>query len=258
MEVMFIASGGNNKYTYEAVNNIFSDGGCTLLSTEYEGWSKKLNYIATCGHENTTSLQHFSRGGSRLCKECTRIESANKRLTPYEDVVKLFAEYGAELLTTKEEYKGVKQSLKYRCSCGNISSTQVYHWRNGHTRCTKCRPTGELNSHWKADKPQHMRVAKRQYTEYVLWRKEVFTRDNYKCQCCGEGNQINAHHLFNYAEHIELQHEVSNGITLCVQCHGDFHKEYSRKHNTKDQMNNFINSHKARNDYQETSFGMMA
>lgn len=248
------SKGKTRKYTYDEVRDIFAKEGCTLVSVEYIGYDRQLEYIATCGHHNKTSLFHLLNGGSRLCKKCMKQKIAQEVLTPYEDVVKLFAEFGAEVLTTKEEYKGVKQSIKYRCSCGNISSTQVYHWRNGHTRCYKCKtPSREGNPNWKPDKPDYMRIAKRQYTEYLVWRKAVFERDNYICQCCGDGGQINAHHLFNYAEYIELQHKVSNGITLCKSCHDEFHKIYSRKNNSKEQMDEFINSHKARNDYQEAS-----
>lgn len=238
------------KYTIEEIREIFGNDGCILISTEYKGWSKQLEYIAQCGHLCKTSLQHFKNGGGRKCKKCTKEDVSARVRKPYEDIVKLFEEHGAKLLTPKNEYFGIKQSVEYQCSCGNTSHTSVYHWEHGHTRCTKCRPTGPDNSHWKHDKPDYMRIAKRQYPEYNLWRKEVFARDKCKCKCCGSKIRINAHHILNYSEYYDLQHEISNGITLCKECHDEFHKRYGRFHNNKEQIEEFLESHKARNDYQ--------
>lgn len=52
------------------------------------------------------------------------------------------------------------------------------------------------------------------------WRTAVFERDNYTCQMCGErGGRLQAHHIKPYKEHPELRHDLSNGQTLCVECH---------------------------------------
>lgn len=55
----------------------------------------------------------------------------------------------------------------------------------------------------------------------VRWRKDVFARDNYKCQDCGDkrGGNLNAHHLFLWRDFPEVRYEVWNGITLCEDCH---------------------------------------
>lgn len=56
--------------------------------------------------------------------------------------------------------------------------------------------------------------------EYQQWRKAVFERDNYTCQCCGErGGTLNADHIKPFSTFPELRFELSNGRTLCVQCH---------------------------------------
>lgn len=52
------------------------------------------------------------------------------------------------------------------------------------------------------------------------WRILVFQRDNYTCQFCGKrGGTLNADHIKSFASFPELRFEVSNGRTLCVQCH---------------------------------------
>lgn len=61
--------------------------------------------------------------------------------------------------------------------------------------------------------------------EIKYWRKQVFERDNYTCQHCNQkGGVLNAHHIKQFAHFPELRFEVSNGITLCKECHINEHK----------------------------------
>lgn len=55
--------------------------------------------------------------------------------------------------------------------------------------------------------------------EYIKWRNAVFYRDNYKCQKCNSVKKLEAHHLKSYSKFPELRYDVSNGITLCKECH---------------------------------------
>lgn len=55
---------------------------------------------------------------------------------------------------------------------------------------------------------------------YKTWRAAVFARDNFTCVQCGKhGGELNADHIEPFAFNRELRFEVSNGQTLCVQCH---------------------------------------
>lgn len=68
-------------------------------------------------------------------------------------------------------------------------------------------------------------AVQRRSTEYKQWRDAVFTRDDYTCQFCGRrGGEINAHHIKRFAEYPELRTSLSNGITLCVDCHKAVHR----------------------------------
>lgn len=57
------------------------------------------------------------------------------------------------------------------------------------------------------------------------WRQSVFKRDNYTCQNCGKrsGNgekvYLEAHHILAWCNYPELRFELSNGMTLCKECH---------------------------------------
>lgn len=63
--------------------------------------------------------------------------------------------------------------------------------------------------------------------EYKAWRKAVFDRDSYTCQMCGDnkGGNLNAHHIKAYKDYPKLRYEVSNGMTLCEQCHIKIHQQ---------------------------------
>lgn len=57
-------------------------------------------------------------------------------------------------------------------------------------------------------------------SEYKIWRKSIFERDNYTCQMCGQrGGDLEADHIIPWAQSIELRYELSNGRVLCIKCH---------------------------------------
>lgn len=71
--------------------------------------------------------------------------------------------------------------------------------------------------------PENMRIRSSQ--EYKLWRKAVFERDNYTCRFCGARNGngktiiLHADHIKPFAFFPELQFDIGNGRTLCIDCH---------------------------------------
>lgn len=67
---------------------------------------------------------------------------------------------------------------------------------------------------------------RRKSNDYKQWRTSVFERDKYTCQHCRQvGGELNAHHIKNFKKHSRLRFKLSNGITLCKQCHINEHKK---------------------------------
>ena|SRR3990167_2401959 len=83
--------------------------------------------------------------------------------------------------------------------------------------------SGEKNGKWKGDVSIH-ESALRKTIEYRDWRKAVFERDKFHCRVCGSNGYMNAHHIRSFRDHLELRHEISNGITVCIECHAVMHK----------------------------------
>jgi len=78
--------------------------------------------------------------------------------------------------------------------------------------------------------------------EYKLWRKAVYSRDDYTClKCHIRGGRLNPHHVENFHSNPSLRYDVGNGATLCVLCHKIFHNRYGKKRNNRIQIDEFLN-----------------
>jgi 5-methylcytosine-specific restriction endonuclease McrA len=66
---------------------------------------------------------------------------------------------------------------------------------------------------------------KRNYEDqqYTQWRKQVRRRDHNRCRMpgCGCKLKLQVHHIRPWSTSPSLRYEVSNGITLCKQCHSE-------------------------------------
>lgn len=91
------------------------------------------------------------------------------------------------------------------------------------------------------------------YPEYIDFIKRILGRDNYTCQFCKkekkDGIELQVHHLDGYSWCKEKRTDDKNGITLCKDCHLNFHSIYGNKNNTKNQFEEWLG--KALNDLKE-------
>ena len=108
-------------------------------------------------------------------------------------------------------------------------------------------PRGKDSPYWKGDSVNENRRARDSYL-YDEWRKKVFEKDDYTCQCCGQrGGKLNVHHIKDFAQHVDLRYEVSNGMVLCASCHdsnipGSFHNTYGTHQKTPQELEEYINT----------------
>lgn len=75
---------------------------------------------------------------------------------------------------------------------------------------------GKNNPNWRGG--QNERVGHK----YEKWRRSVLKRDSEVCRLCHDVNSLQAHHIKRFALFPKLRWVVSNGITLCKECHKKF------------------------------------
>ena len=62
----------------------------------------------------------------------------------------------------------------------------------------------------------------RQSSAYRYWAICVI-RYARECQCCDNPKDLHAHHIKDAATHPDLRFEISNGVSLCNECHKYIH-----------------------------------
>jgi 5-methylcytosine-specific restriction endonuclease McrA len=129
---------------------------------------------------------------------------------------------GKPIYATKKKRKNRKY---YYCSkeCKNQGWTLFF--------------SGSNHPNWRNDKLYEDRVKERLLDGYKKWRTEVFERDKYTCKCCGDdkGGNLEAHHKNAWDKFPEQRFDIDNGVTLCMNCHKEFHLIYKYGGNTKAQ-----------------------
>ncbi|MBQ4523352.1 MAG: HNH endonuclease [Lachnospiraceae bacterium] len=162
---------------------------------------------------------------------------------------------------------GSQVLVEYKCDkCNQIFKTRyddyLKHNKNGKMYCLCCVGKRCLTKEYtkninEEDNKRRFRLYKssnnywnRPITEnYNLFIKKVLKRDNYLCQCCSCSSNLEVHHLDGYNWCVEKRTDETNGITLCHECHANFHSRYGRGDNTKEQFEEWIG--RAMNDLEK-------
>lgn len=193
---------------------------CKYCKNNFEGRKEKLFCSKLC-YTKWAKGKRFGKGKPQnrrisTCKIC------NKK---FEHWAGRSAKYCSRQCWSKRNPK----MLFYCLACGK----EFWDWRTNREGnnifCSKgCANSfnqrGSRSHFWKGGKTKLSKLL-RTRSEYLNWRQKVFERDNYICQKCGvrSGNGkkifLQAHHLKEFHKFPKLIYEVSNGITLCKNCH---------------------------------------
>jgi hypothetical protein len=104
--------------------------------------------------------------------------------------------------------------------CANITIFQKRKFcSREHADLGGFRYQGEAHPRYK---PNSRRRARR--GKHGGWERRVKSRDQNTCQDCGAKDRpIHAHHIVSFADAPDLRWEISNGVTVCDECHWKRH-----------------------------------
>ena len=125
--------------------------------------------------------------------------------------------------------KGKKISKDHKKKISNWTKVNLkkYAFKKGDKRIV-----GKNNPNWKGGVTE-IRESIRKLNKYLGWRANVFKRDNYHCQNCGEKGYLEAHHIIPFSviiENFKIETveqaldckelwDIGNGISYCRDCH---------------------------------------
>jgi hypothetical protein len=223
----------------------FEKRGYTLLS-HYKNALEHLNYLCPNHPDKVLKIRFADLKSGNGCRYCATDES---RLG-IETVKRIFSEHGYELI--EQSYTNSSTPMRYICPKHPDKETRitVSDLKGGHG-CWYCaveKSRGKLSAHYNHDLSDEDRARDRRYdAEIHAWRKAVFDRDSYTCTVCGDGSggNLNAHHKDGFNWHVDRRYDVTNGATLCEDCHREFHSEYGYGDNTENQYADWLKTKEA-------------
>ena len=239
--------GHSKRLSHEEQQTIIQNKGLTYVEGEIRNHDTKFLVRCKCGNIFKTSLR-IIRNSERdimVCKTCHGNQMSRERRKPFQDIKLFLEEKGCKIISSEQDYVNCKSKVTFVARCGHLHTTTIEVALNAmkHFVCSECQKllvAGENNYNWKGGYDNE-KVRFRKTYEFKTWVKEVYKRDSYTCQCCGEkGGKLNAHHLDGYNWCVEKRTDVDNGITLCENCHNDFHGKYGRGNNTKEQFEEYL------------------
>lgn len=119
---------------------------------------------------------------------------------------KRFYDYVSRLIKDKTRGKCCSKECRIKYTQQQTSGSKNYRWKGGIT------PVNQLL---------------RSQMKTRNWSRAVKERDNFTCQKCGirchkglgRTIKLHSHHIKSWKDYPKLRYELSNGMTLCKDCH---------------------------------------
>lgn len=210
------------------------------LAGEYFGANIKTKFICYCGIIFDCYPSSIFAGDTKSCG-CYKAKLIKESIIDLTD--RIF-----DRLTVLKLDPNSKNKRRYlcECKCGKIKSIFGYNLSSGHTRSCGCwsdeilHATGENHRNFNSN----LTIEDRQGRDYIIankeWSRSIMNKDGFKCQICEyKGKKLVAHHLDGYHWCNKRRLDMTNGVTLCYNCHKDFHKKYGNKNNTEQQYKEY-------------------
>lgn len=139
----------------------------------------------------------------------------------------------------REKYLSQFRVENYCIDCGKKVSKKS-------KRCIFCANRGINNPCYDRNLSDDERQSQKYFPGLGKWSNEVKEKDGYVCQKCGYVGEkydgiLQSHHIFNFRDNKNERLNVDNGITLCQECHINFHLKFGKRNNNKNQIKEFLN-----------------
>lgn len=233
----------------DLTNNKF--GRLLVLRFSHKDKHHKAHWYCKCDCGNTKVIAGSSlrRGLSKSCG-CVLVEllkSNNKRKQVSEHNKKFrkwagaknpgYGKTGNKNVSNRSEVRKKISNSKL----GDKNPSKKFEVRKKISESMKGKFIGEKAWNWKGGISSD-RDKLRQTFEYKEWRKSVFKRDSYTCQKCNKkkSGKLQAHHIKSFDNNKDLIIDICNGITLCINCHKEFHTKFGYGNNTNKHLNKFL------------------
>ncbi len=189
-------------------------------------------------YTSTRQLMEHTRGKLPCCR-------AGKHGNTLEDINIFATNHNWVFLDEKYLGSGVKHN--WYCNVHKQTNLTTYSILNRGSKLKCCDMESRMGPNhpgYNKNVSDDQRIKDRRSSENKKWRYSVVKRDNFTCQKCFKtitDTKLNAHHVYSYLDNPHLRYETSNGFTLCVKCHAEFHKQFGKSANNLQQLLEFVN-----------------
>lgn len=234
-----------NRHTLQELKNRLKDinKDIEIIDCEYSNNKKPLKCKCNkCERIIYKSWNVLSKGVG--CEHCFNAIRGSSRRKTIDEIKLELNENHKNLVLLSNNYINNKHPLIFLCkACGNVFEKRYDDIIGGHG-CTLCgvkKRSGKNHPNYNSNITDEERIERREQNRLRPIRVEAFKRDGYRCKICNKkGGTLNAHHLDGYSWAVSKRFEISNLVTLCEQCHKDFHKTYGNRNNTKEQFEEYL------------------
>lgn len=246
-EVLMAKSCPTNYRAKNLIGHKFGDD-CVVLAYHSLYKNQRLWVCwCKCGKEwitNTRNILNYTMS----CKYCRNKKIARKNTKDHTG--EIFG-INCKVLEKLEESNKTYGLIMYKCECGICGDPFIIPSRRIFIQkaCRKCsqrisRLRGKDHPSYNHSKTEEERknVAKNRIIcdEYRIFHQKVLKRDKYRCIICKNGKKRCVHHLDGFHWAKDKRMDIDNCVTLCKECHTQFHKWYGNYNNTKKQFDDFI------------------
>jgi ribosomal protein L37AE/L43A len=240
----------SSKTPKDEVKKLVESNGLKIIEQEdYVGKNPLIYYHCPTCQKKTSKRQTAFRYKVFQCSECQDDKIKADRKDKFYKVKEFLKINNYILVTTEADFINsgarTEKTIKTVCPNRHESNKPIIELVRGILRpCRVCMlkeksgPKCNLyvDGRNQFNKDERARIG----SLLKSWRKQVLNKFKKKCNICGNGEKLHAHHLNGFLLDPANRLNVENGVCLCKKCHIKFHTDFGKKNNTKEEYEKFL------------------